>query len=156
LVPNFGTKFKVEEGVVLTGTYADRIRRFYQEALVGGNWNYVRELVAPGARVAEGTGPEGKIQPISQALAGLTDVSVDIRHLVEGGDQVAVHYVLSATDTGGFLGRPPTGKRFSVWAIDFWRFEGEQVAENWAGSDWLDLFVQLGVMPSPWPTLAPA
>jgi hypothetical protein len=114
LVPNFGTKSQVEEGAVLTGTYSDRIRRFYQEALVGGNWEYARELIAPHARVGAGTGPEAKIEPISQALVGLTDVSVDIRHLVEGRGQVAVHYVLNATDTGGFLGRPPTGKRFSV------------------------------------------
>jgi hypothetical protein len=141
---------------VLTGSYADRIQRFYQEAVVGGNWDYARELIAPHAQITEGTGPESKIGPMSHALAGLTDVSVDIRHLVEGGGQVAVHYVLSATDTGGFLGRPPTGKRFSLWAIDFWRFEGEQVVENWAGSDWLGLFVQLGLVASPWPTLAPA
>jgi hypothetical protein len=87
---------------VLTGSYADRIQRFYQEAVVGGNWDYARELIAPHAQITEGTGPESKIGPMSHALAGLTDVSVDIRHLVEGGGQVAVHYVLSATDTGGF------------------------------------------------------
>ena len=60
----------------------------------GSTWNTANSLdeqTAPHARVGARTGPEGKIEPISQALAGLTDVSVDIRHLVEGGGQVAVH-----------------------------------------------------------------
>jgi predicted ester cyclase len=136
---------------VLVGTYADRVRRYYQEAFVARNWDYVRELIAPHARVADGIGPDAKIGPLAGALGGFTDVSVDIRHLVEGGNQVAVHFVLNATDTGGFLGRQPTGLRLSMWGVEFWRFDGEQVVEEWIGNDWLSTFIQLGVLPSPWP-----
>ncbi len=131
-------------------TYGDRIRRYYEEVYVGRNWDYVRKLIAPHAKVADGIGPEDKIKPIAGSLAGLTDVTVDILHLVEAGNQVAVHFVLNATDSGGFRALPPTGKRVSLWGVEFWRFEGEQVVEEWIGFDYLGLFIQLDVVPSPW------
>ncbi|MDQ6671547.1 MAG: ester cyclase [Chloroflexota bacterium] len=136
---------------MLVGTYADRIRRYYDEAIVGQNWDYVRELIAPHAMVADGVGPEDKIKPMANAL-GFTDIGVDIRHLVEAGNQVAVHFILAVTDTGGFARRAPTGKRVSSWGVEFWRFEGEQVVEEWIGFDYLGVFIQLGIVPSPWPT----
>ena len=139
---------------MLTGTYADRIRRYYQEALVAGNWDYARELIAPHARVADGIGPEAKIEPIARAVAGLTDMRVDIHRLVTCGAEVVVHFTWSATDTGGFAGHPPTGRRFSTWGVEFWRFEGEQVVEEWIGLDYLGLFLQLGLVASPWAAAA--
>jgi predicted ester cyclase len=136
---------------MLAGTYADRVRRYYHEAFVARNWDYLRDLIAPNAWTVDGIGPDAKIAPLASVLAGLSDISVDIHHLVEGSDQVAVHFVFTATDTGGLLGRPPTGRRFSLWGAEFWRFEGEQVVEDWIGNDWLSAFIQLGVVPSPWP-----
>jgi len=141
---------------MLTGSPADRIRRYYQDALVGGNWDYVRELIAPDAKVADGIGPEAKIGPISHAIASLTDMRVDIQRLVECGDQVIVHFIWSATDSGGFAGHAATGRRFSTWGVEFWRFQGEQVVEEWIGLDYLGLFIQLGLVASPWPTTAHA
>jgi len=141
---------------MLTGSYADRIRGYYQQALVAGHWDYARQLIAPHATVAEGVGPEAKIQPIVAAVAGLTDMRIDIQRLVESGTQVVVHFIWSATDTGGFAGHPATGRRFSVWGVEFWRFEGEQVVEEWIGLDYLGLFLQLGLVPSPWPATAAA
>jgi len=137
---------------MLTGSCADRVRRYYQEALVAGHWDYARELIAPHATVADGVGPDAKIEPTARAVAGLSDLRVDIQHLVEGDSQVAVHFVFSATDSGGFAGHPATGRRFSTWGVEFWRFEGEQVVEEWIGLDYLGLFIQLGVVPSPWPS----
>jgi len=137
---------------MLAGTYADRVRRYYQEAFVARNWDYVRELIAPDATTVDGIGPESKIGPLAAVLGGLTDVHVAIEHLVEGGNQVAAHFVLTALDTGGFVGRPATGRRFSMWGVEFWRFAGEQVVDEWIGTDWLGTFIQLGVVPSPWPS----
>jgi predicted ester cyclase len=112
---------------MLVGTYADRIRRYYDEAIVGHNWDYVRELIAPHAKVADGFGPEDKIKPTANALAGFTDIRVDIRHLVEAGNEVAVHFVLTVTDSGGFARRAPTGKRVSSGASS----SGGSTASKW-------------------------
>lgn len=40
--------------------YGDRIRRYYEEVYVRRKWDYARELIAPHAKVADGTGPEDK------------------------------------------------------------------------------------------------
>jgi predicted ester cyclase len=131
-------------------THAERIRRYYDEVFTARNWDYLRELISPDAALAHGIGPEAKIGPLSAALAGLTDVTVDIEHLLEDDGQVAVHFVLHATDSGGFAGHAPTHKRFSSWGVEFWPFEGDRVVGNWVGLDYLGLFIQLGVLPSPW------
>jgi predicted ester cyclase len=131
-------------------TRSERIRRYYDEVFRARNWNYVRDLIRPDAVLAHGLGPDAKIGPMSAALAGLTDVTVEIEHVVEDHNQVAVHFVLHATDTGGFAGHAPTHKRFSSWGVEFWQFEGDWVIANWVGLDYLGLFVQLGVLPSPW------
>jgi predicted ester cyclase len=141
---------------MLAGSYAERVRRYYHEAFVARNWDYLRQLIAPHASVPDGGGAEAKIAALGAALAGFTDVSIDIHHLVECGNQVAVHFVFNATDTGGFMGRPPTRLRLSAWGVEFWRFEGEQVVEDWAGVDYLGMFIQLGVVPSPWPAATSA
>jgi predicted ester cyclase len=46
---------------------------------------------------------------------------------------------------GGFLGLPPTGRRIGMRVMDFWRCDGERLAENWVFIDLLDLLLQMGV-----------
>lgn len=51
-----------------------------------------------------------------------------------------------ATHAGGsFLGLPPTGRRIGMRVMDFWRRDGERLAENWVFIDLLDLLLQMGV-----------
>ena len=81
---------------------------------------------------------------------GLTD---NTRHLEEGvffGDHDLVAFTgwpsATATHSGeGFLGLPPTGKRFERRSLDFWRIEDGRIRENWVMVDMLDLYRQLGI-----------
>ncbi|MGL4314381.1 MAG: ester cyclase [Sphingomonas sp.] len=51
-----------------------------------------------------------------------------------------------ATHTGGgWLGMPPTDKRIGMRVMDFWRREGDLLAENWVFIDIPDLLLQMGV-----------
>lgn len=45
---------------------------------------------------------------------------------------------------GGWLGCPPTGRAITMRVMDFWRRDGELLAENWVFIDILDLFNQMG------------
>ena len=50
------------------------------------------------------------------------------------------------TFTGdGWLGLPPTGKKFSLRSLDFWRIEKNLIRENWVLVDLLDMYHQIGV-----------
>lgn len=46
---------------------------------------------------------------------------------------------------GGWLGLPPTGRRVGMRVMDFWRRDGDLLAENWVLIDMLDLLNQMGV-----------
>lgn len=45
----------------------------------------------------------------------------------------------------GWLGLPPTGRRFTMRSLDFWRLEDGLIRENWVLVDLLDAYAQLGV-----------
>jgi predicted ester cyclase len=52
---------------------------------------------------------------------------------------------LNATHLGeGWIGLPATGKRITQRIMDFWRREGDYLAENWVFIDMVDLIRQLG------------
>lgn len=46
---------------------------------------------------------------------------------------------------GGWLGLPPSGRRVGMRVMDFWRRDGDLLAENWVLIDVLDLLNQMGV-----------
>lgn len=127
-----------------------RVRRFCEDNW-GRNLEYARELFAPDARVPTGIGPEAKIAAMSERFRGFSDMRVTISHLVADGDQVFIRFVVHATDRGGFVGQPATGKEVEFWGAEYFRFADGHVVDNWAGLDYLSLFMQLGVTPSPWP-----
>jgi SnoaL-like polyketide cyclase len=51
---------------------------------------------------------------------------------------------IQATHAGPYLGQPATNKRITMRVMDFWRREGELLAENWVFIDLADLFLQFG------------
>lgn len=46
---------------------------------------------------------------------------------------------------GGWLGIAPTGRKVGMRVMDFWRRDGDLLAENWVMIDILDLLNQMGV-----------
>jgi predicted ester cyclase len=53
---------------------------------------------------------------------------------------------MSATHTGGdWLGLAPTGRRFTIRVMDFYRIDNGLLAQNWVPIDLVDILQQLGV-----------
>jgi len=50
-----------------------------------------------------------------------------------------------ATQTGPYLGHPPSGARIEVSGLDFWLRTDGQFTENWVFVDMIHLFQQMGV-----------
>ena len=46
---------------------------------------------------------------------------------------------------------PRTGRAVEEWVVTIMHFEGGKVVREWIGADKLGLFIQLGVVDSPWP-----
>ena len=79
------------------------------------------------------------------------DMHIDIEDVIASGNKVAVRSTMSGTDVNGMPGiSPPTGKPFSMGAIDVFTYDedGTQI-EHYGVYDIAAMMRQLGLMPAP-------
>ncbi len=132
------------------------VRRFFDEMLNPGNAEVGDELFAVDAidhaafpdQVA---GREGFKQAVRMVHAAFPDIRYTFEDMIAEGDRVATRWTLRGTQTGEFLGIPPTGKAVVVTGINVLRFANGQIVECWETWDRLGLMQQLGVLPPPNP-----
>ena len=95
----------------------------------------------------EGTseGAAGHKELVALYRTSLPDLVLTIEAQVAEGDTVVTRWRAQGTNLGPTLGIPPTGRPFDV--VGFWmhRFEGEQIAEEWATWDTHGFLQQIGV-----------
>jgi predicted ester cyclase len=63
------------------------------------------------------------------------------------GDRVAVRLSSNATQSGEFMGMPPSGKTYSIEELHLFRLAGGKVAEHWHQIDAMGMLKQLGTLP---------
>ena len=79
--------------------------------------------------------------------AAFPDMHAEINDLIVEGDKAVLRTTMSGTHTGDFMGIPPTGKSFSIDAIDIMRFENGRAVEHWGLTDDAGMMRQLGLLP---------
>jgi steroid delta-isomerase-like uncharacterized protein len=67
-----------------------------------------------------------------------------VRMHVADDDTVISEFDLLGTNTGGFLGQPPTGKAFRVPVIAVFTFEGDRITNERVYLDGASLLRQIG------------
>ncbi len=72
------------------------------------------------------------------------DWAEEIKQIVAEGDLVATHFTSTGTNTGSFLGNPPTGKQIHINEMSFYRIVDGKIVEQWLIPDLLNLNQQLG------------
>ena len=90
-------------------------------------------------------------------LAGIPDFTATASHVWAAGNIVVVECVARGTQTGEWMGIPPTGKSIQMPHIDLYEFEGTKIKRGATYGDMASLMMQLGVMPpSQLPELVPS
>jgi len=127
------------------------VRRYIEEAWNRHNIDAADELVSP-EYLNHAASAENQRAGVKYSLNWLfsifPDHRFDIEDVVAEGDTVAVRGTCSGTHEGELLGIPPTGERFAVQQVHWFRVAEGKVAEHWAVRDDLGMMRQLGVMPS--------
>ncbi len=132
------------------------VRRWYAEAFKG-NVDIADEVFAP-TYVDHGAdpllsgqpGPEGPRQHITAYLAGFPDGRADIDDLITEGDKVAIRITGAGTQTGTYLGQPPTGKRVEVTGVYIYRLVDGKIVETWgSAAAWGGMMEEVGLTPTP-------
>lgn len=128
-----------------------RVRAFVEEVWNRRNYDAASDLYSDRYTNPFGSGPGARVEPIRGYHAAFPDVHLDIEEVIVAGDTVVLRAAFRGTDTGGYLGRPPTGRVVDEWVVTIMHFEDGQVVREWIGADKLGLFIQLGVVDDPWP-----
>ena len=128
-----------------------QVRRFVEEVWNDGRYEAVADLYSEEYSNPFGVGPEARTEPIRRYRQTFPDLHLDIEELIVADDTVVLRVAFRGTDTGGYVGRPPTGRAVEEWAVTIMHFEGGKVVREWIGADKLGLFIQLGVVDDPWP-----
>jgi steroid delta-isomerase-like uncharacterized protein len=128
-------------------------RRWSEELWSQGRLEVADEIVAPDyVRHDPGDpipapGPAG-VKRLVQTIRGYTpDLQITINDLIAEGDRVVTRYTTRGTDTGGFMGRPPTGRVTQITGMQFFRLRDGKIVESWALRDDVTALRQLGILP---------
>ena len=122
------------------------VRRLLEEGWNQGRLEVVDELVARDAEPAHESPSPGR-QSWKDAIvmyrSAFPDLNYRIEDLFGAGDKVVLRWTATATDTVGFMGRPPTGRRASATGINIYRIADGMLAEHWDEWDLAGLLQQL-------------
>jgi predicted ester cyclase len=83
---------------------------------------------------------------VAENRRAFSDFQVRVLMQVAEGDLVATRWQFSATQTGEYLGHPPTGRRATWTGVQIDRFENGRIAESWVDWDKYRLFEALGFL----------
>jgi steroid delta-isomerase-like uncharacterized protein len=131
------------------------VRRWSEELWSQGKIDIVDEIVSPDyVRHDPGDpfparGREDVKRLVTMLRTMLPDLTITVEDIIGEGDKVMIRYTGVATDTEGFMGKPPTGIETRTAAMQLFRLANGQIVESWAVRDDLGTLRQLGRLPAP-------
>jgi predicted ester cyclase len=131
------------------------VRRFLDEVVNGGNLQAIDQLWADdlawhGGSLGDVRGLAAlKAHMAGSASATFTGMYLTIQDIVAAGNKVAVRFTNSGTQSGPFLGAPPTGKHAEWLGIGIYTVTDGKISEGWFGEDILGMLLQLGIVNLP-------
>jgi steroid delta-isomerase-like uncharacterized protein len=130
------------------------VRRYYDEVLNGRNVDLIDQLAVedyvendpfPG----QGNGRSDLKARAEAILGAFNPVRFTLEDVVAEGDRVVVRWSQVGTQSGPFMGMPPSGRGYRINGIDIHALRDGRMAEHWHVVDQLGLLQQLGAIPTP-------
>ena len=141
-----------KRGAMPTPEQAKAIERYAAEVWGQGRLAVLedivtRDCVRHGPDIEGGgyQGVQGHKDLVMLYRTAFPDLKIPVETMASIGDVVLTRWNASGTNTGSMLGAAPTGKSFVVFGFWLHRFEGDQIAEEWAAWDTLGFMRQLGL-----------
>ncbi|MCB9135830.1 MAG: ester cyclase [Anaerolineales bacterium] len=81
-------------------------------------------------------------------FTGFPDIHIEKLDTVSENGQVAVHFRITGTHEGTFLGIPATGQKIDVTGMSILQYKGDLIRERWNILDRMTMMQQLGAIPA--------
>jgi predicted ester cyclase len=129
------------------------IRRIYEEVLNAGNLDLAREVIAaeavdhaPHSRSSLPIGGNDSIEDfLVEFCTAFPDVYWMVEQMQPDGDTVVVRTTVSGNHHAEFRGLRPTGRQFTLAAVDTVRLSEGKIVEHWGELDMASLQQQLAI-----------
>jgi predicted ester cyclase len=140
--------------VAIAEENVEMFRRVMDEGFSNGSLDVLDEVMSPDfiehePGPGEGRGLEGLKDMVRELRAAFPDLQATIEDTFAAGDKICARVTFRGTNTGEFLGEPPTEKTMVWEAIDICRFADGRIAEHWGQTDRLGLLEQVGLVREP-------
>ncbi len=130
------------------------VKRYYDEVFNGHNAELidllaVEDYVENDPFAGQGNGRSDLKARVEAILGAFNPVRFTVEDIVAEGDRVVVRWSQVGTQSGPFMGMPPTGREYRINGIDVHALREGRMAEHWHVVDQLGLLQQLGAIPAP-------
>jgi predicted ester cyclase len=134
------------------------VRRVLDDVFAGGKFDLLDELLQPDFvnHNILGTGEETHsvgIEAMKREMMGvhssMSDISIEVVHLLADGDFVMTYAISKGTHSGQFFGIPGTGRPVRTPAMSIVRMADGKMAERWNIIDLYGTLQQIGAVPGP-------
>ena len=105
--------------------------------------DFVEHQLAPGYP----EGLEGMKKFMTDLRVAYPDMKMTVEDIVAEGDQMAIRFRMTGTNTGDFMGMKATGKSVNVEGVDWIRVKDGKGVEHWGYMEEMKMMTQLGMMP---------
>jgi steroid delta-isomerase-like uncharacterized protein len=125
--------------------------RLYHSVWNERRFEYIEQVIAPTHALGDPTvsggavGPEAYRRQVDRFMCGLPDLRFTVEDTISAGDKFVLHWTVTGTHTGDFLGIPPTNQRVSFSGITINQVAHGQIVESTVIWDGLGLMKQLGI-----------
>ncbi|KAJ3548301.1 hypothetical protein NM208_g1075 [Fusarium decemcellulare] len=94
-------------------------------------------------------GVDGYLEMLCMMRAAFPDIQWSVEQTISEGDKVVLRSKTRGTQTGPFMGFPPSGKKFEIVGMNLFRFSDGKIIEEQGLPDLFGLLVQIGAVPIP-------
>jgi predicted ester cyclase len=91
-------------------------------------------------------GLKGVLEASKNFRTAIPDLKAEIEELLVVNDRAVIRYIFTGHFTGTFKDLKGDGRDISFRAVDIYRVQNEQIADNWHLEDNLSLMQQLGLV----------
>ena len=90
---------------------------------------------------------EGFKKRVNGHRVGMPDLRMSISNMVLEGDLLAFQWQMRGSQTGPYMGRPPSGNPIRMVGMNMERLQNGLIVEHWSYPDKLAVLQQMGVIP---------
>ncbi|MGZ9235243.1 MAG: ester cyclase [Anaerolineales bacterium] len=127
----------------------------FMDAFNNGNLSALDTICAPNmvdhstaAASGQPNDLEGFKTRVNGHRIGIPDLHFSIMNMIIEGELMAFQWEMNGTNTGPYMGRPPSGNPIRIVGMNMERLENGKIVEHWSYPDKLAALQQIGAIPS--------